>query len=354
MGGITSEGSYLLSSDDGEKSSCRSLFLGAAFAGVSGSLYGIIGFISAILIASGIFPYQQMFLMFGVSTVISVTAVLWQRQRVIWGVRTTIVMVGFGSALGFSYAAYCTALLHIPVGTLTGLKTALFPVCSVIGGVVYLKEPLKISDVVGTGLTIVATLLFLHPTSIFGDNRRKTTPIEDEAERSKRDLVIGYSFSLLYAAILSVIVITSSAVDKDVSNHTKAFYGNTISCLISVIFMLSMETPVWRMKQSLAGMLVALCISNTIAVSALTASSQHGRAALVSVILNMDFPVAYILQYIFLEENPPIILEVVGGLLILVSACVMTLMSAWDSKRNMQKGDEPTDGESRAEVQDFN
>ncbi|XP_077986154.1 uncharacterized protein LOC144440642 [Glandiceps talaboti] len=301
----------------------------ALFQGISIAFGGLL---SRLMSDDAIPPLQQTFLITLTCFVGFLPLAICNKVQLLREKILVILIICAGLLYTMAIGANLYGLSVLPIGDATAVKSALRPIFCLLGGLLFLSDSWKISDILGCVVNAVGVTLITQPTFIFGDHH-SSQENNDEAKEHvdiSKTVIFGY-VSLFVAAVgFSGGMIITRYVGKSVQTLTAFLYANGVTAIICLPLMFVIEEPQWNMDPTLQWYTAGCCITYALGAAAMYQSIYFERVAAVSIIANTEIPVSYILQYFVLGISLNV-LNVIGAVLIFLGSALIAMKSLWET-----------------------
>ncbi|XP_077977791.1 solute carrier family 35 member G2-like [Glandiceps talaboti] len=301
--------------------------MGVLLALACGLSYGTAIYITSYISGNGVSPIQQNVLAYGTVFIAFLPVVIFQKVQLLYpDVKQTILLVSFGIIYCLQTISVKFSVAMIPIaGNATAIKIACFVFFSIIGDLVFYKDPLLLSQVLASVISIVGVLLITHPIFLFGsfDSGSK------EEDSTSFHIILGYCLALVSGVMFAAVLLISRGLAEEVSVHARTFYASLLTALLcTMLIACGVQTSVWTMSPNIAWNIVALCIFLSIGTYCLNFSSRDEKAAVVSIVITVELPVTYTLQYIVSGDHP-VPIELAGSVVICLAIFVLVGNIVW-------------------------
>ncbi|XP_077986155.1 solute carrier family 35 member G5-like [Glandiceps talaboti] len=314
---------------------CRRILrssIGVSLALFQGIAYAFGGLLSRLMSDNAIPPLQQAFLIKLTCLVGCLPLAICNKVQLLHEKIAIVLIISVGLLYTMAIGAYLYSLSVLPIGDATAVKAALRPILCLLGGLLFLSDPWKISDILGCVVNVAGVTLITQPTFIFNDHH-ESQENNDEAKEygdiSKTD-VFGYVSVFVATVGFSGGMIIIRHLGKSVQTLTTFLYANGVTAIICLPLMFVIEEPQWNMDPTLQWYTAGCCITAAIGAAAMYQSVNFERVAVVSIIANIEIPVSYILQYFILGISLNI-LNVIGAVLIFLGSALIAMKSLWET-----------------------
>ncbi|XP_006820632.1 solute carrier family 35 member G2-like [Saccoglossus kowalevskii] len=235
--------------------------------------------------------------------------------------RDTLVILLLGCGRAVVIMAQTISFTYVNSGNAVALLNGITAVAASLLASLFLREKCRLIGIVAICVDIVGIVLLIRPPFIFGHL--------SESYGYTMDLTIGYSLITVAAVILAIVIVASRKLLQRVSILIVTFYAGVMGFVLSLIFMLALETSVFPITDlSLIFYLSLMAISYTIAFYTLYRAVQVQDASTCALLRNISIVVAFVLQHYVLETRPTL-LDIIGASLILVGTSVVSLETWW-------------------------
>ncbi|XP_006825470.1 solute carrier family 35 member G1-like, partial [Saccoglossus kowalevskii] len=239
----------------------------------------------------------------------------------------------FGKGVGYTIGIMgdVVALTLISTGNVTAITNGLLPVFTAIFGCIFLREMLRLVDVITIVLNVTGVVLITQPTFLFGD--------DDDDEYDEDDKLLGNIMAVASAVGFASAYVVQRGLGERLHVLSSLFYDAIIASLISVVMMFSVdEEPEWDMEGDTIGQFCGVAFSTALAQWCSYRCLQLEPAATAALLFNVEVVAAYSLEYLVVDRVPSA-WEVTGAGLVLFSSGLVAVIT-WRLHMKKRREDE--------------
>ncbi|XP_002734072.1 solute carrier family 35 member G1-like [Saccoglossus kowalevskii] len=208
-----------------------------------------------------------------------------------------------------------TAVRLMPVGDAVVIFFSI-PVCTAFLSCVCLKELITLVDIFFALLSVAGVVVISKPSFLFTESDADVKTVEQYIYKP----ALGAIFALVGALFISMVLISSRKLGKNVNHLTIIFYFSAVGMVTTTVFLYALgqfAIPFHKMDWIYL-IFVGLCgVGGQIL---LTKALQIEKAVYVAIIRTMDIVFAYLFQYFWFGRKPD--WTTLGGAVLVIASSV--------------------------------